>query len=70
MVGYGHNWGDNRVFYRESGSEVVRSLPARWTDVEPPDPFIALARGRSHFRVEDLLILAGLLNELQARGKL
>ena len=70
MVGYGHSWGDNRVFYRESGFEAVRSLPASWTDVEPPDPFTALGRGRSYFRVEDLLILAGLLDELQARENL
>lgn len=70
MVGYGHSWGDNRVFYREPESEAVRSLPASWTDAEPPDPFIALGRGRSYFKVEDLLILAGLLDRLQAREDL
>jgi hypothetical protein len=39
----------------------VRSLPAAWTDVEGPDPFLALAAGRTFFRVADLLALARLL---------
>lgn len=64
LVGYAHTWGEERVFYREPGSEVVRSLPASWTDVEGPDPFIELGEGRSYFRVDDLLDLAGLLREL------
>lgn len=68
LVGYGHTWGEERVFYREPGSEVVRSLPASWTDVEGPDPFTVLGEGRSYFRVDDLLSLAGLLRELM-RGE-
>lgn len=64
LVGYAHTWGEHRVFYREPGSELVRSLPANWTDVEEPDPFLVLGEGRSYFRVEDLLSLAGFLHEL------
>ena len=39
-------------------------MPAGWTDVEPPDPFVALAAGRALWRVEDLLALAALVREL------
>ena len=45
----------------------VRSLPAGWTDVEGPDPFLVLAAGRTHFRVADLLALTTLLAELDRR---
>ncbi len=64
LVGYGHTWGEHRVFYREPGGELVRSLPASWTDVEGPDPFTTLAGGKSCFRVVDLLALAALLRQL------
>ncbi len=63
MVGYAPSWGEHRVFYRVPGSERVSSLPASWTDVEGPDPFVVLAAGRSCFRVKDLLVLASLLRE-------
>ena len=45
----------------------MRSLPAGWTDVEGPDPFLVVAAGRAHFRVEDLLALAALLEKLDGR---
>jgi hypothetical protein len=63
-VGYAHTWGEHRVFFRQRGSERVRSMPAGWTDVEGPDPFLVLAAGRTWFRVEDLVALARLLTEL------
>jgi len=69
LVGYAHTWGEHRVFYREPGSEVVRSLPASWTDVEGPDPFVVLGEGRSYFRVGDLLALAGLVRQFRERGR-
>jgi hypothetical protein len=67
LVGYGHTWGEQRVFFREPGQTRVRSLPATWTDVGGPDPFLVVAAGRAHFRPHDLLQLARLLAELQAR---
>jgi len=67
LVGYSHTWGEHRVFFREPGEERVRSMPAGWTDVEGPDPFLELAAGRTAFRVEDLLELARLLDELDRR---
>jgi hypothetical protein len=39
-------------------------VPASWTDVEGPEAFVALSAGRSLFRVEDLLVLSALVQEL------
>ena len=65
MVGFAHTWGEHRVFFRKPGDQRVRSLPASWTDVEEPDAFVVVAAGRSLFRTEDLLALAGLLDRLR-----
>jgi hypothetical protein len=40
------------------------SVPLNWTDVGPQDPFVALSAGRSLFRVEDLLGLVRLVEEI------
>jgi hypothetical protein len=53
-------WGEERVtFERPDGT--LGSVPIGWTDMGPPDPYLSLGRGRSHFRVEDLLVLADLI---------
>lgn len=58
------NWGEDRVlFFDEDG--VRRSLPRAWTDAADVDPFVALAAGRSPFRVGDLLELVELLAGLR-----
>ena len=31
---------------------------SQWTDFVPADPYLSVGRGRSHFRIEDLLVLA------------
>ncbi len=66
-----HNWAEDRVFLVVDDG-ALRSLPSAWTDVDPPDPFVVIAAGRSAFRVEDLLALATLLDGLRpakpARG--
>jgi len=67
LVGYAHTWGEHRVFFREPGEERVRSLPVGWTDVEGPDPFLVLSGGRTDFRVDDLLALVRLLEEIGQR---
>jgi len=60
------NWGEDRVsFYDDEG--VLRSVPARWTDLVSADPFVAIAAGRCPFRLEDLLALAELLGRLRSR---
>ena len=37
------------------------SVPVGWTDVVSPDPYVSVGRGRSYFRVEDLVVLADLV---------
>jgi hypothetical protein len=56
------------VFFHEPGDQRIRSLPAGWTDVDDPDPFVAMSAGRSLFRVEDLLALSALIGELIRRS--
>lgn len=65
LVACRHNWGEDRVLIRDrSGAE--RWLPAAWTDLVPPDPYVALSAGRSMFRVADLLSLAALVRGMAA----
>ena len=42
------------------------SLPAEWTDVVAPDPFIVVAAGRSPFHIVNLAGLADLVAGLTA----
>ena len=50
LVGFAHTWGEHRVFFRKQADQRVYSLPASWTDVEEPDPFVVMSAGRSLFR--------------------
>jgi hypothetical protein len=60
LVTYRHNWGEDRVYYHDDGGKL-KSLPACWTTVAPADPYLAVAAGRSPFRLEDLVELADLV---------
>ena len=53
-------WGEDRVLYRDADG-YLQWLPARWTSVEPEDPFIIVSAGRSAFRAADLIDLAALV---------
>jgi Family of unknown function (DUF5372) len=59
------NWTDDRVFFFGDDGQM-RSLPAGWTDVDPPDPFVFVAAGRSLFRIDDLVVLVALLEGLRS----
>jgi len=63
LVTYRFNWGEDRVYFHDEDGRLA-SLPAAWTDAVPPDPFVAVAEGRSAFRVQDLVELAALLKQL------
>jgi hypothetical protein len=65
LVGFAHTWGEHRVFFRKPADQRVYSLPATWTDVEGPDPFVAQSAGRSLFRPADLLALADLIEDMR-----
>ena len=43
----------------------VSALPVHWTDLVPVELHVALAQGRSCLRVQDLLRLAEMLEELR-----
>lgn len=43
---------------------MVTSFPAGWTDILPPDPFVAISERRSIFHVDELLELVKLVDEM------
>lgn len=57
------NWRADRVYVYDAADDLV-SLPAEWTDVVAPDPFVVVSAGRSPFRVADLVELSELVAEL------
>jgi hypothetical protein len=59
-------WRQDRVFFL-LGDGTVTSLPTAWTDAVEPDVFVTVAAGRSAFRVEDLVVLAELVEVLRPK---
>ena len=56
------------MYFNEAGR--LRSIAASWTSVADNDQFQCASRGRSWFRVDDLLELTALLQTLkQARQR-
>lgn len=64
-MAYRNNWGEDRVIFHTPDGRLD-SIPAVWTDVAAPDPFVVASAGRALFRVEDLLALRELLRRLKA----
>jgi hypothetical protein len=62
LVAQGREWGEDRVYYRDQNGRM-RFLPARWTNLTAPDPFVLAATGRAYFRVEDLIRIQDRLKE-------
>jgi hypothetical protein len=58
LVSYRQNWGEDRVWFQDKKDSRLHSLPMSWTDAGAVDPFVAVAAGRSQFRVADLIELA------------
>jgi hypothetical protein len=52
------------VYFHSEHGQLLR-LPARWTNAKPEDAFVAVAAGRCRFRVDDLLRLADLVEQLR-----
>ena len=57
LVSYRQDWGEDRVWFQDKLGRL-HSLPTSWTDASAVDPFVAVAAGRSLFRVADLIELA------------
>ena len=68
FVAHRHNWGEDRVHLHDENGKLF-SLPAGWTDVAAPDPFVVVAAGRCPFTAEGLLAAADLAALLRARGE-
>jgi hypothetical protein len=68
LVDYRRMWGDDRL-YIEGDDGSMKRIPVQWTDHSPLDPFVEMARGRAHFRLEDLRRLADLLEGLGRKGR-
>jgi hypothetical protein len=67
MVTYRNNWGEDRVYFHNSAG-CLSSIPAWWTTVVAPDPFVAVAGSRCFFRYEDLIQLVELMEKLRSDG--
>ena len=64
LIAHHNCWGENRVTFVD-GEGQLRALPADWTSVVPPDPFVAVSAGRALCRPDDLLALVALLRALE-----
>ena len=60
-------WGEWRVYVADGTGQLIR-LPTSWTDWAAPDPFQAVAAGRSPLHIEDLRRLAELVARLRSEG--
>ena len=60
-------FGDRVWCERADGS--VATVPRAWTDPATPEPFVALAEGKAHFRPEDLSALAELVAQIRGGGQ-
>jgi Family of unknown function (DUF5372) len=51
FVVYRQNWGEDRVHLRDESGQLF-SMPAGWTDVAAPDPFVVIAVDRCPFTTD------------------
>ena len=56
-----NNWGGDRVSYLDAKGRL-RTLPVEWTDIQGPDPVIAVGAGRAFFRADLLRQLRNLID--------
>jgi len=64
LISYRHNWGEDRVYFYDHNGRLI-SVLARCTNVLPEDPFVKISAGQSFFRVEDLIRLCNLIENLK-----
>lgn len=58
----------HQVFYYNAEARL-HWVPVSYTSLAKPDPFVEVSAGRAHLRIEDLLGLAKLIDELwDAKG--
>ncbi|MBV9341888.1 MAG: Y4bD/Y4pK family protein [Acidobacteria bacterium] len=64
LITHRHNWSEDRVYFHDAQGALC-SIPACWTTVAAPDPFVQIADGRCFFRYEDLLQLVSFVEKLR-----
>jgi Family of unknown function (DUF5372) len=64
FVAHRQNWGEDRVHLHDENGQLF-SLPAGWTDVAAPDPFVVVAAGRCPFTAGGLLAVADLIDRFR-----
>lgn len=64
---YKCTWGEDRAYY-DDGKGRMAAIPACWTDLVAPDPFVAAADGRSPLHWGSLVDLAGIVASLESEG--
>ena len=65
----GHSGEERWVVLQRPDGSVVR-LPIEWTDLRTPDGYGDVARGRSRFRLPDLVRLAESIRLILGEGEL
>jgi hypothetical protein len=65
----GHTGQERWVVLQRPDGSVLR-LPADWTDLRTPDGYGDVARGRSRFRIPDLVRLAESVRLILREGEL
>lgn len=68
ILSYYHHWGIHKVTFYDAPGHVC-ALPAAWTSLVPPAPFVVQSKGRALFRPDDLLSLATALQRLDPDRK-
>ena len=57
------------MYFHDSEGKLV-SVPTGWTDLAAEDWFVQVSKGRSLFRVEDLLELRALMDAHEERSRM
>ena len=65
----GHSGEERWVIVQRPDGSVLR-LPTEWTDLRTPDGYGDVARGRSRFRLTDLVRLAESVRSILREGEL
>lgn len=60
LILYKKNWGREVVDCRGKDNQLI-TIPIAWTNLADPDPYIAISKGRSYFRTDDLVRLVNFL---------
>ena len=57
-------WGEERVYFLDDAGEL-RRMPAQWTSLAAADAFVSISAGRSSLRMQDLLQMVALVEQIR-----